>query len=221
MPATPRLRANKAATKTTTKAAKGRPRQQDIAAIEENLLNVATAEFREHGYGAASLNRIVSAAGISKTTLYSRYASKAELFLAIVQQQITEMAPDSVLPPKSDLHEGLTAFANHILRKSLNDDMADINRLMFSESARFPELAAAAADRTARGIKRIAAFIDQCAEADGIPCRNPQRVAEVFILMVRGWYMNVLLTNQKGSATARKRWVDDAVNILLNSRQNW
>lgn len=207
--------------KTKRPAAKGRPRQQDIAAIEEKLLDVATAEFRNHGYGAASLNRIVSAAGISKTTLYSRYTSKAELFLAIVQQQITEMAPDSVLPSKPDLQVGLTAFANHILQKSLNEDMADINRLMLSESARFPELAAAAADRTARGIKRIASFIERCAEADGIPCRNAQRVAEAFILMVRGWYMNVLLTNQKVSAATRKRWVNDAVHILLNSRQDW
>lgn len=203
------------------KTTKGRPRQQDIAAIERKILEEATAEFREHGFGGASLNRVVSAAGISKTTLYSRYSSKAELFIAIVQQQITDMAPDSVLPKTPDLETGLKAFANHILQKSLSDEMKDINRLMLSESVRFPELAAAAADRTARGIKRIAAYIETCADTDGVACGNATRVAEVFILMIRGWYMNVLLTNQKVSAVARKRWVDDAVQILLNARQNW
>ena len=205
----------------TKKPPRGRPRQQDIASIEQKLLEVATAEFREHGFGGASLNRIVSAAAISKTTLYSRYASKSELFLAIVQQQITEMAPASVLPEPPNLEAGLKAFANHILQKSLDDEMKDINRLMYSESARFPELAKAASDRTARGIKRIATYIETCATADNIPCSNASRVAEVFILMVRGWYMNVLLTNRKVSAAARKQWVDDAVQILLNSRKNW
>lgn len=208
---------------TKKRTTRGRPKQEEIAAIEARLLQTATAEFREQGYGGASLNRIVSNAGISKTTLYSRYTSKAELFRAIVQQQITDMAPESVLPQdaRGRLAEGLTAFANHALQRSLKDEMREINRLMYSESARFPELGIAAGDRTARGIMRIAAYIERCAKADSIPCRDAQRVAEVFILMIRGWYMNILLTNQNVSATARKRWVNDAVRILLGSRKDW
>src|SRR3546814_5695128 len=45
-------------------------------------------EFCTHGYGATSLNQIVRAAGVSKTTLYARFASKNELFRAIMHEQI-------------------------------------------------------------------------------------------------------------------------------------
>lgn len=206
------------------KPGRGRPKQEDLAERESKLLDIATAEFLEHGYGGASLNRIVANAGISKTTLYSRYTSKAELFRAIIQQQIKTMAPESVFSDGNDrlpLEQGLKAFANHALERSFRGDMLEINRLMYSESARFPELGEAAADRTARGIKRVAEYIDNCATFDKIPCRDAHSVAEVFVLAIRGWYMNIMLTNRKVSATARKRWADSLVIILLASREQW
>ena len=54
---------------------RGRPKLEDVAQIESRLLDVALQEFLAEGYGGTSLTRIVKAAGISKTTLYTRLSS--------------------------------------------------------------------------------------------------------------------------------------------------
>lgn len=203
---------------------RGRPTQEDAASNEQRLLSIALREFLRHGYGGTSMAQIVKAARVSKTTLYSRFASKEALFRAILQQQIGEMAPESALVSDAgqpDLKSGLTDYANRMLELSLQGDMLEINRLMYSESARFPELGAAAGERTDLGIKRIAEFVKRCAASDGIPCENPKAVAEVFILMVRGWYVNVMLTNRKVTPAQRGAWVQRAVHALVSSRNDW
>jgi TetR/AcrR family transcriptional repressor of mexJK operon len=203
---------------------RGRPTQADAAANEKLLLSVALREFLRHGYGGTSMAQIVKAARVSKTTLYSRFASKEALFRAIVHQQIGEMAPESVLVSdtgRPDLKTGLTDYANRMLELSLRGDMLGVNRLMYSESARFPELGAAAGERTDLGIKRIAEFVKRCATSDGIRCEDPTAVAEVFILMVRGWYVNVMLTNRKVTPAHRRAWVERAVHALVSARPDW
>lgn len=50
------------------------------------ILNAALAEFGAHDFDAASLDRIVAAAGISKGGLYEYIASKEELYLYCMEQ---------------------------------------------------------------------------------------------------------------------------------------
>lgn len=203
---------------------RGRPRPEDVAILENKLLGVALQEFLEYGYGGASMSRIVKVAGVSKTTLYSRFASKEELFRAIIYQQIDQLSPSTALRSDSgplSLERGLKSYANQMLELSLEGDLLGVNRLIYSESHRFPELGAAMAERATLGIKRISRFIQDCASADGIACKDPEAAAEVFILAIRGWYINVLLTNQKVVPAQREQWVARAVHVLLSDRQNW
>jgi AcrR family transcriptional regulator len=203
---------------------RGRPRAEDVAAIDGKLVAVALKEFLQHGYGGTSMTKIVKVAGVSKTTLYSRFESKEELFHAIIEQQIERTDPSASLRSESgplDLVQGLKSFANHILERNLQGDLLGVNRLIYSESHRFAELGAAAAERTTLGIKRISDYIRKCAKADGIPCKDPDGVAEVFILTIRGWYVNVMLTNQDVPTAKREAWVNRAVHTLLSSRKDW
>lgn len=203
---------------------RGRPKLEDVAQIESRLLEVALQEFLAEGYGGTSLTRIVKAAGISKTTLYTRFSSKAELFRAALQRQIESLAAVAALrSPKGplDLVGGLRAYGNRTLEISLEGDLLQVNRLIYSESGRFPELGLAAAERSQVGIEDVAIFIRTCADADGVPCRDPQAVAEAFIYMLRGWYVDMLLTNRPVSVRQRQRWVDTAVQALLAGRSEW
>lgn len=209
---------------TRVRRTRGRPKQEDIGAIETALLEVALAEFLAHGYGAASVTRIVRTAGISKTTIYSRFDSKETLFRAIMDRQIERLSAESSLRGTSrplDLEAGLSAYADRTLTISLEGDLLQVNRLIYSESSRFPELGAAAAERNEIGIQQVAAFIVECAEADGIRCRRPRDVAEAFMFMLRGWYLTVMLTGRDVPAKDRRRWVQQAVRILLASRADW
>ena len=54
---------------------------------DEAILEAATALFLERGYGA-SIDDIAAAAGVSKQTIYARYACKHDLLAAIARQNI-------------------------------------------------------------------------------------------------------------------------------------
>jgi TetR/AcrR family transcriptional repressor of mexJK operon len=202
----------------------GRPRSDKIELIDSELLDGALAAFLRHGYGGTTLAQIIKALRISKTTLYSRYASKAELFQAIISQQSEGLSAGTVLHPggaEVKLEEGLRAYAVRTLELSFEGELLQVNRLIYSESHRFPELGAAAAQRTEVGIRQIAAFIAECAVRDGVACRDPVGIATAFIFMLRGWYVNVMLTNEVIGKMAIRRFADEAVRAILSGREDW
>ncbi len=49
------------------------------------IIEAATAEFMEYGFQDASMRRIASAAGMSVSGLYKHFASKEDMFSALVQ----------------------------------------------------------------------------------------------------------------------------------------
>jgi len=54
----------------------------------ERLFQSAAEEFAEHGYDAASLNRIIEKAGIGKSSLYYYFEDKADLFTTVVERAL-------------------------------------------------------------------------------------------------------------------------------------
>src|SRR5262249_8402968 len=59
-------------------------------ATRERILAAAKDEFTEYGFAGARLNRIASTARASKERLYSYFASKEQLFEAVVAQWIED-----------------------------------------------------------------------------------------------------------------------------------
>jgi AcrR family transcriptional regulator len=170
------------------------------------------------------MRRIVNVAGVSKTTLYSRFSSKEQLFRAIMRQQIERLSAATsrgAHPLRLNLEKDLEDYANSMLEVSLRGDLLEVNRLIYSESHRFPELGAAAADRTKLGIRQVADLIGKWATADRIPCGDPEGLAEAFIHMLRGWYVNVILTNTKVPKAQREQWAKRAVHALISDRRQW
>lgn len=207
-----------ASTPLPTKRTRGRPAHDMAAQLEEQLLTVALKEFLANGYGGASMSQVVRAAGISKTTLYSRFNSKEALFRAIMERQVERLAAATSLTPAHgpvDLVAGLKAYANRTLEISLEGELLAVNRLINSEAIRFPELGLAAAERSAMGIAQVASFIEHCARAGGQHVANPRASAEAFILMLRGWYVNVLLAHLAVTPEERRQWVDHIVPIFV------
>jgi len=202
---------------------RGRPSVEEVAQIESGILRVALEQFIAHGYGI-SMSRIVKAAGVAKSTMYARFSSKEDLFRAIIRRQIARVEEATPLGPAEafyDLERGLGNYANRTLEVSLEPEFIEVNRLIYSEARRFPELGAAAAERNALGVAQLTEFIRTRAELDDIPCKDPQSVAEVFIFVMRGWYMNAMLAPASISADARRDWVKRAVRTLVSSRADW
>ena len=60
------------------------------AQTRARLLNAAGTVFAERGYDRASLDDVAAAAGLTKGAVYSSFASKDELFYALMRERIGE-----------------------------------------------------------------------------------------------------------------------------------
>ncbi|WP_205718418.1 TetR/AcrR family transcriptional regulator [Actinomadura sp. WMMA1423] len=61
-------------------------RAQQRERTRQDLLRASRLLFADRGYGAVSLAEIVEAAGVTKGALYHLFASKADLFRAVLEQ---------------------------------------------------------------------------------------------------------------------------------------
>ena len=72
-----------------------RPRFNKLASKKRNaILEAAAKEFADKGYEAASMNQILSSAGVSKGAAYYYFDDKADLFLTVVQYYIAYLFGD-------------------------------------------------------------------------------------------------------------------------------
>ena len=63
---------------------RGRPRQFD----EDEVLDALVQLFWSRGFDDASLNEIVEAAGLNKSSLYNAFGSKDEVFFAVLDRYL-------------------------------------------------------------------------------------------------------------------------------------
>jgi TetR/AcrR family transcriptional regulator, mexJK operon transcriptional repressor len=117
----------------------------------QGILAAAQRLFLERGFQATSTDAILAAAGVSsKETLYRYFASKEELFVAVLGNLTTEQPGFSArlaeLPPPRDvraLRESLTIAAREILTLMCQPSYLALWRTMMAEAPRFPQLGAA------------------------------------------------------------------------------
>jgi TetR/AcrR family transcriptional regulator len=109
------------------------------------LLAAALELFVEKGFAATRAEEVAKRAGVSKGTLFLYFASKEELFKAVVRENISGRF--SEWSGEIDGYQGSSA---DLLRYAVNTwwervgstQAAGISKLMMSEAGNFPELAA-------------------------------------------------------------------------------
>lgn len=109
------------------------------------LLAAALALFVEKGFAATRAEEVATRAGVSKGTLFLYFASKEELFKAVVRENISGRYPE--WNARFDAYQGSTAdlirlFMQHWWNDVGSGPASGISKLMMSEASNFPELAA-------------------------------------------------------------------------------
>lgn len=203
---------------------RGRPKLEDLAALESRLIDAGTQVFFGRGYGAATMSEVADVARVSKTTLYSRFPSKSDLLRAIVETQLTGWStePDHIEWPQAETLEAtLRAYGRRVLEAGLSEEFRELNRLMHAEAGRFPEVAEMASHRYDLGARSIAGAIRDFAERDGIPCSNPDDAARLFLTLLAGWVHLVIMTNQPPDVAKAEAWLDRVTGLFLLDRERW
>ncbi|HUX51629.1 MAG TPA: TetR/AcrR family transcriptional regulator [Spirochaetia bacterium] len=115
----------------------------------EQILSAARTLFLGSGFDGVSTDAIVKAAGVaSKETLYRYFASKEDLFLAVIQSmtvngpQLTELFDqEPLISTDEELRAVLHSFIRKILDAMLQPDYLALIRITIAEIPRFPALA--------------------------------------------------------------------------------
>jgi AcrR family transcriptional regulator len=91
--------------------------QQRAQETRKRIIDAASQVFGRRGYGQATVEEIASEAGVSNGALYHHFASKEELFKAIVWEHLHEHRIElGALFPVSSFREAIERFAAYWLR---------------------------------------------------------------------------------------------------------
>jgi TetR/AcrR family transcriptional regulator, mexJK operon transcriptional repressor len=155
----------------------------------EAILEAAGQLFREHGYGAVSMDQIAREAGVSKATVYAHFESKDRLFAAMVHNACRVYA-EGLMPAVTemeDVREALTQICREIERFLLAPKTLGIYRVIIAEGPRFPELVQAFVEAGPLPFRKmLAEFFEANNRRGTLKVPNPRLAAHQLIWLVRG-----------------------------------
>ena len=150
------------------------------------LLAAARRVFLARGYYAATLEQIADEAGFSKGVVYSRFASKADMFLALLEDRIEERAAQNAGAAKELAGSGDFDALLDLAQQA--ERAAPGWRLLVTEfrihAARDPELNRRYAALHARAVEGIARALVSISEGPGETLPSPPRQLAELVLAI-------------------------------------
>ena len=188
------------------------------------VLAAARRTFLQHGFSTATTDMIQRAAGVSKSTVYSHFANKEALFVAVVDEQcerlLRRMHDIEIIPgPISDI---LMELARAYLDVVLSEEGLALYRVVVAEAVRFPELArrfylagpAQMNNIVARVLTRASKNRELDFEFAGIDA-----VSSLLVNMIRGEAQMQCVTHPAStpSKVQRDQWASLAVGTFIGA----
>src|ERR1700735_2122376 len=169
--------------------AKVKAKSAQLGSSREQLLAAASRVFARSGYHGASMSEIAAEAGFSKGALYWSFASKDELFFALLDEldeQLRALITAAASAPadrdiSGDLSRDISAVLEH------GHDVVLLFHEYSALAVRDPKVAARYAERNARLREELAASMRARHEAIGVPMAIPaEQLATAVIALVDG-----------------------------------
>jgi AcrR family transcriptional regulator len=166
--------------------------------VERNrrlVLEAARRVFLARGYASASLDVIAEEAGFSKGVVYSQFASKADMFLALLEARISERAEQNTRLAGQLEGRQLAAAVPELalaLRRAEPEWMQLVLEFRL-HAARVPELNRRYAELHERTVDGLASVYAGLHERAGTTPRYPARVlAQLELAISRGAFLEEL-----------------------------
>lgn len=197
---------------------RGRPTAARIEAIEQSIFNEAKEQFLTLGFEGAAMEVIAARAGVSKGTLYARYATKESLLRAVIEAQMeawsAEAARDDDRMPEEP-RERLRHHARTTIAFSRSEDASRFTTLIRSIVTTEPELAKTFYDRGyGYGIDLCTREIEEWARRHGPLAHSPRVLAEMLMAMLTGWIRAEEMVRTVSAAEAAA-FADQAIDVLI------
>jgi AcrR family transcriptional regulator len=152
---------------------------------DEAILSAAVALLLKAGYAGLSMEAVATSAGVSKRTLYKRYANKEALIGAAATRLFARLRATLPTAPsqQKDASAALVEFAESVVDFLLDPTVSDVLRVVIAESHRQPALGKAFVENGKAPIEReLAGFLRNCTELE---VTEPKTAAAHFLGMLK------------------------------------
>ena len=204
----------------TTRRGAGRPTPDQAEERRGELLDAALDLFLEHGFELTTIEMVAARINMTKRTVYARYPDKASLFGAAVQRAIErQIVPQNVLEDfdEGDLAETLASIARLRIGQVMTPNGLRLQRIINTESYRFPEIFTANLEQSARPvIDFVAGLLDRAIAAGQISPTDSGLAASAFMSMVVGGQVRAIVSGRLPTEAEMDMKVDFTVRLLLD-----
>ena len=175
--------------------------------------------FLERGFEQATMEEIAIQVGMSKRTVYARYEDKGALFKAAVRRAIERYTvPRSAVQALAteSLEETLVAIARLRIANVATPVATKLQRILSTQSYRFPELFNAAFEEGAGPTIGFLKDLFARYHAQGtINVIEPQRAATAFLSLVVGGPARIIVSGNRLDDAEIEKHVRFAVGLFL------
>jgi AcrR family transcriptional regulator len=184
------------------------------------MLDSALDLFLQHGFELTTIEMIAARVNMTKRTIYVRYPDKASLFRTAVQRAIErQIVPEAVLDglDNGDLAETLEEIARLRIDQVMTPNGLRLQRIINTESYRFPEISRANFEQSAKPVIDFVASLLERAMARGqIGPTDPVLAASAFMSMVVGGQVRLIVSGQSPTRTEVDEKVRFTVRLILD-----
>jgi len=198
----------------------GRPTKAQAEARLEELLDAALDTFLERGFELATVEAIAARVNMTKRTVYAKFTDKAALFEAAVQRAIErQIVPRERLEKldNGDLAETLEAIAHLRIAQVMTVNGLRLQRIINTESYRFPGLLMANYNQSAKPVAEfVAELLQRQIDAGELAPVDTMEAAGAFMaIAISGHVRNIVSGAQVVREELHGR-VHFAVGLLLD-----
>ena len=186
---------------------------------EEKILAAAAEAFLEFGYAGTSMDIVAQRARASKTTLYTRFASKEELFAATISAYCIhhgmELHLDEMLRQAPE--KVLCRIGRNFVDLILSPEAVRMEQIITGEAPRFPEVARifheAGPQRT---IAVVARYLAEAAARGQLSVADPEFTARQFLMSLKAPNCEQMLALPPMPPEERDVFVAKVVRLFLD-----
>jgi AcrR family transcriptional regulator len=200
---------------TNSRPRAGRPSREQAKARHIALLEAALDHFLDKGFEQATIEAIAQDVGMTKRTIYARYPDKVALFRAAVGLAIDlfSVSEERIAATQGEnLERTLTNIARLRIDQVMTPNGLKLQRIINTESYRFPDIFSASYDRAALPTVRfLAALLERETNAGRLAITEPEKAAVVFMSMVVSGPVRIIVS---GNLLGEKE-IDDRIGFAI------
>lgn len=186
------------------------------------ILKTAGGLFIRQGYRRVSIDQIVEAVPISKPTLYSHFADKRALFLAVIEHYCERLMRQihATIDTGHSVPDTLSTIGYEFLEMVLSKTAIQMHRMLTAEMAEFPEVAQLFYHSGPQQMHQLLAeYLKTQHRAGTLNVPDPALSADMFLSMIKGYLhlrrlLGIAKPPSKKQMRARVRY---AVDLFLKA----